>query len=156
MGEGDRDSLREFHVKCQRKPRSLMKNSIDAQVEFSFKGENYSLSSTLDLDQLLAQHDSLPDIHAFLAKEHDIDTYSYLYEVMQEAEIEFENAQGIAADFLSDGNFNQTEYTTAWRGNSVLALLQPIATRELGIADLKQHQGLKNALLQAYNLGKQK
>lgn len=130
-----------------------MKNSIDAHIEFSFKGESYSLISTLDLDQLLAQHGTLPAIHALLAKEHGIDTYSYLYEVMQDAEIEYENAQGIATDFLSDKDFNQSAFITAWKESGALALLQPIALHELDIADLNQHPKIKNALIQAFNLG---
>jgi len=131
-----------------------MNNSIDAHIEFSFRGESYSLTSTLDLDQLLAQHDSLPAIHAILAKEHGIDTYSYQYEVMQDAEVEYKNAHGIAADFLSDKDFNQSAFITAWNESGALALLQPIAMHELGIADLNQHPNIKNALIQAFNLGK--
>lgn len=131
-----------------------MKNSIDAHIEFSFKGESYSLTSTIDLNHLLEHHDSFPSLHTILAHEHGIDTYSYLYEVMQETEIEFKNAQGIAANFLSDDDFDQAAFAANWQDLRALTLLQPIALRELGIADLNQHQGLKNALVQAYNLGK--
>lgn len=131
-----------------------MKNSIDAQIEFSFKGESHSLSSHIDLDQLMEQDHSFPSFHARLARDNNIDTYSYLYEVMLETEIRFANAQGLATDFLSDGDFNQDAFMAAWQENRILALLQPIAARELGIADLDQHQGLKNALVQAYNLGR--
>jgi len=101
------------------------------------------------------EHDhSFPSFHAILACDNKIDTYSYLYEVMLETEIRFANAQGIAADFLNNGDFNQGAFIAAWQENRTLALLQPIAIRELGIEDLKQHQELKNALVQAYNLGK--
>ncbi|TAN71957.1 MAG: hypothetical protein EPN14_11070 [Gallionella sp.] len=131
-----------------------MKSTIDAHIEFSFKGETYSLSSTINLDHLLAHHDAFPSLHAILAHEHGIDTYSHLYEVMQETEIEFNNAQGIAANFLADGDFDQAAFAANWQDLRALILLQPIAMRELGIADLDQHQALKNALVQAYNLGK--
>ena len=100
------------------------------------------------------EHEFLP-FHAILAKEHGIDTYSYLYEVMQETEIEFQNTQGIAAVYCHDGMFDFHGFAVNWKEHKILALLQPIATRELGIADLDQHQGLKNALVQAYNLGRQ-
>ncbi|MBI5430314.1 MAG: hypothetical protein HY938_07640 [Nitrosomonadales bacterium] len=132
-----------------------MKNSIDAHIEFSFKGETHSLTSTLDLDQLFEYRDSLPAIHALLAREHGIDTYSYLYEVMQAEEIEFRNAQGIAADFMADGVFNHEAFAAGWQDRKILTLLQPIASRELDIADLEQNQALKNALIQAYNLGRE-
>jgi hypothetical protein len=132
-----------------------MKNSIDAHIEFSFKGETHSMTSSIDLNVLMENNNSLLSVHSILAKEHDIDTYSYLYEVMQETEIEFKNAQGIAAKFLHDGTFDYDGFASSWQEHNVLALLKPIASRELGIADLDQHQGLKNALVQAYNLGKQ-
>lgn len=131
-----------------------MKNSIDAHVEFSFKGEDYSLTSHVDLDLLMEAESSLPSFHAILAHDHGIDTYSYLYEVMLESHIHFSDAQGIAADFLSGADFDHDGFTNSWQENRILNLLQPIATRELGIADLNQHQSLKTALVQAYDLGK--
>jgi hypothetical protein len=100
------------------------------------------------------QHEhSLPSFQAILARDHKIDTYSYMYEVMQETEIEFKNAQGIAAIFLHDGTFDYDGFAANWQEHKVLALLKPIVSRELGIHDLDQHPGLKNALVQAYNLG---
>lgn len=132
-----------------------MKDSIDAHVEFSFKGETYSLNSTIELEKLFEHRDLLPSIHALLAHEHGIDTYSYLYEVMQGEDIEFRNAQGIAADFLVDGRFDHHTFAAHWQSRKILALLQPIAARELGIADLGRHEALKNALLQAYMLGRE-
>lgn len=130
-----------------------MKNHIDAHIEFSFKGQTYSLTSDIDLDQIMEREHEFPPFHAILAKEHGIDTYSYLYEVMQETEIEFQNAQGIAARFFNDGVFDYAGFSSAWQECKVLALLQPIAMLELGIADLEQHPGLKSALVQAYRLG---
>ena len=132
-----------------------MKNSIDALIEFSYKGETYSLSSHIDLDQFMEQQSSLPSFHAILARDNKIDTYSYLYEVMAESEIQFANAQGIAINFLNEGDFDQEGFITAWQESRILGLLQPIATRELGITDLDQHQPIKAALVQAYRLGKQ-
>ena len=131
-----------------------MKNSIDAHVEFSFKGEDYSLTSHVDLDQLMENGSSISSFHAILARDNKIDTYSYLYEVMLETGIRFSNAQGIAANFLSGGDFNQEGFISSWQENRVVGLLQPIATRELGITDLDRHPSLKTALVQAYSLGK--
>jgi hypothetical protein len=132
-----------------------MKNSIDALIEFSYKGETYSLSSHIDLDQFMEQQSSLPSFHAILARDNRIDTYSYLYEVMAESEVQFANAQGIAINFLNGGDFDQEGFITAWQESRILGLLQPIAARELGITDLDQHQPIKAALVQAYRLGKQ-
>lgn len=131
-----------------------MKNSIDAHVEFSFKGKTFTPFATIDLDSLLEQGGSFPSIHALLAERNGIDTYSYLYEVMQEEEIRFDNAQGSAADFLVDGNFDIGAFAARWKENRIIGLLQTVAARELGIDRLEQHPALRNALLQAYRLGK--
>ncbi len=128
-------------------------NSIDAHIEFSFKGETYSLTSTLDLDRMLDKYIEPPSLHHVLAVEHGINTYSYLYEVMEVEEIEFDNPKGLAVQFLHDGVFD-LEGFAAQRGDSqMLDSLQSIALREMGIENLEQHPKLKSALIQAYQLG---
>ena len=131
-----------------------MKNSIDAHIEFSFKGETYSLLATIDLDNFPELGASQPSLHAILARKHGIDTYSYLYEVMEQEEIRFDNPQGLAADFLTDGEFDLEAFSAGRQRLKMLGQLQAIATRELGIDDLAQHPELKNALTQAYELGR--
>jgi hypothetical protein len=133
-----------------------MPNSIDARVEFSFKGETYVLSSTLELDRTLAHHLTLPSLHRALAVEHGIDTYSYQFEVMQEEEIYFDNPQGDAVDYWHEGAFNFEDYLRDHEHAASFAPLQAIALREMGIEDLEQHPQLKNALLRAYQLGVEK
>jgi len=130
-----------------------MKNTIDAHVAFDYKGASYAPRMTIDLDALLESNSEFPPVHLLLAKAHDIDTYSYLYEVMQDSEIVFDNAQGLAAEYVDNGGFDQEAFMVRWHDSKVLDLLQPIAQRELGIADLAQHPQLKTALLQAYHLG---
>jgi hypothetical protein len=131
-----------------------MKNSIDARVEFSFKGEDYDLISHIDLDAPSPERASCPSLHEVLARDHHIDTISYLYEVMLEAEIEFSNAQGLAADFFSDGHFDQAAFASHWQDHQIALLLQPIAKRELNIDDLTRQADIRNALVQAYKLGR--
>lgn len=131
-----------------------MKNSIDAHVEFSFKGENYSLSATIELDEFPELEASRPSLHAILARKHGIDTYSYLYEVMEEEEIRFDNPQGLAVEFFTDGEFDLEAFIARKQTIKTLGLLQAIATQELAIDNLEQHPELKNALFQAYNLGR--
>lgn len=135
-------------------PKSHTRHTIDARVAFSFKGEDYALTSCIDFDQLHYQDGSFPSIHAILAKEHGVDTYSYLYEVMQESEIEFSNPQGIAARYFEDKAFDYAGFSNDWHEQKAIEQLQPIALRELGIANLDEHQSIRNALVQAYKLGR--
>lgn len=130
-----------------------MANSIDAYIEFSFKGEDYELHSTLDLDWQLERHMSFESMHHVLAVEHGIDTYSYLFEVMQVADIQYDNPQGRAADYLHDGEFDFEAYAAENETLALLAPLQAIALREMGVDDLEKHPQLKQALLRAYRLG---
>ena len=130
-----------------------MANSIDAYIEFSFKGEDYELHSTLDLDQQLERLMSFESMHHVLAIEHGIDTYSYLFEVMQVADIQYDNPQGRAADYLHDGEFDFEAYAAENETLALLAPLQAIALREMGVDDLEKHPQLKQALLRAYRLG---
>lgn len=131
-----------------------MKNTIDAHIEFSFKGEIHSLTSSIDLDQFIAHGHTFSSLHAILAQDNQIDTYSYMYEVMQEEEFEFKNPHGLAAEFLNDGVFDLDGFSAVWQERKIIALLQPVVMREMGIADLDQNPGLKSVLFQAYKLGR--
>ena len=132
----------------------MMKNSIDAAVDFSYQGVDYHYTIGLDLDRLFRQHDAMPSIHVILARAHSVDTYSYLYEVMQEEEIAYSNPQGFALDYLVDGEFDQAALAANWQNTKAAALVQPIAEAELGIPNLDLHPKIKRALVAAYKLGK--
>ena len=129
-------------------------NSIRVAVEFSFKGENHLLSAVVDFDEMLSKYDILPSFHSILAKNNEIDTYSYLYEVMEEADLVFSDAAGLASRFLEEGHFDLEGFSGAWRENRMLDLLRPIAKRVLD-ADLDSDPKLREAMLEAYRLGRE-
>ena len=131
-----------------------MKNSIDARVAFSFKGETYAPSASIDLDAHMQASGSLPDIHPLLAHANAIDTYSYLYEVMEAHEIEFANPSGLAAACFADGVFDIPCFEQLWREASERAVLHDIARQQLGVDDLEANPDLKAALLGAFEAGK--
>lgn len=131
-----------------------MKNTIDAHLEFSFKGEHYTLSTTLNLDALPLDEDALPDFHHLLAQANGIDTYSYLYEVMESCDLEFSNAVGIAAECLHDGVFDVACFQARRCAQLETAILAPIARRLLQVDNLDSQPALKQALLEAYHTGK--
>jgi len=131
-----------------------MKNQITANVEFSYKGDVFTLSTIIDLDNSMAQQDLLPSIHRMIAQENKIDTYSYLYEVMEQAEIIFTNAQGLTTQFLSDTHFDFSAFQGVLRETRHDQMCQEIAATEMGVNDLDKYPGLKSALIKAYELGK--
>lgn len=132
-----------------------MRDTIDAHVEFSFKGETIFLSATIALDDFRDLHADPYSFHAILAARNGIDAYSYHYEVMCEEAVRFDNAQGQAAGFCADGEFDFQAYAASRQSSNVIAQLGQLASRDLGIADLEQHPELKTALLHAYQLGRQ-
>jgi len=135
-------------------PDTQSKHTLDVSVVFSFKGEDYELTTSIDFDMLRFEDGSLPSIHAILARAHGIDMDSYLYEVMEISEIEFSNPKGIPAQYYRDGAFDIEGFTDAWHRHQVLEQLRPIALRELGIVSLEEHPALMTVLEQAYWLGR--
>lgn len=133
-----------------------MNNQIDLHIEFSFKGEDYVLTTTLDLDALELAGDALPDFHQLLAQANGIDTYSYLYEVMESHDIVFRNATGIAAECLHDGVFDGEAFRHRRHaaGPGAARAVAAIARQHLNIDDLNEQPALRQALLAAYNAGK--
>lgn len=132
-----------------------MKNSVVATVEFYFKGEKYSPSITLDLDSLMESQGAIPPLHATIAKQNGIDTYSYLYEVMEVEDIHYDQAEGMAAEFVVDGVLDVEGLMRQWRHNRAVGVIEPIAKRCMGVEDLEQQPELKQALAEAYEAGRQ-
>ena len=131
-----------------------MSNHVTASVEFYYKGEKISTSIELDLDQHMQAGGQLPDLYPLLAKALNLDIYSYEYEMMQAEKILFSDAKGLVAEHVNDGLFDSEAFASAWSESFVMKQLQQIAKKNLSIEDLQQQPELKNALLEAYNLGK--
>ena len=133
-------------------------NKIVANIEFYFKGECYTSEAIIDLDHLMEtsqeNHDRLASIYLRLAREGNIDTYSYQYEVMLEETIRFSQATGIATDYCKDGVFSMDDFENAWHDNTILNHIQTIAKQYLAIDDLTKNPDLKNALMEAFLAGK--
>lgn len=129
-----------------------MGNTVDAAMEFYFKGVKYSLSTTIDLEQYLDT--GMPPIYTILARDHGIDPYSYQYEMMEMEEVLFTNPQGFTADYLHDGALDMEGLQQRWREEKTRSVIVDIASRIMGIDDLGQHPGLEQALTEAYRCGK--
>ena len=131
-----------------------MKNILTASIHFSFKGKELSPSLTVELDQYLEGGASFPNLCSLIAKANNHDLYSYEYEMMQEAEITYSDAQGLVAEFINEGQLDVEAFETTWNENKALTKLLSIAEEHMDITDFSQHLELKKALLEAYMLGK--
>lgn len=133
-----------------------MKNMITASIKFSFKGINYTPSIALDIGKYLQSKGSVSGLYALIARENNIDLYSYEYEIMQAEGIQFNQAEGLVANFIVDGNLDIQAFESAWCEHTMLTQLQDIAKRHMAIDDLQQHSELEAALRETYRLGQDK
>jgi len=130
-----------------------MNNRITASVEFYFKGKKLSPAVELDVDQYMQTTGKLPALYPLLARSINIDPYSYEHEMMEAETIVFSNAHGLIAQYVADGTLDFEAFKIAWKEAQALEKLQKIAQQHLSIDDIMQQPDLKNALLQAYQLG---
>jgi len=131
-----------------------LKNSIDVRVEFSFKGVDYDPAATIDLDLMMEKGGKLVDLYSYLARQHNIDTYSYLYDAMESHDISFDKPTGLASRCFSDGAFDQQAFEQLWFEEKETQALIDIAKHHLQIDEIDQHPEVMQALLAAYQAGK--
>lgn len=129
-------------------------NSIRARLSYSFQGQDHELERVIDLDTLEPQDDEPPDFHRMLAVAAGIDTYSYLYEVVESSDIEFSDATGLAASCTSEHGFDWRRFRRLRQEDGERRVLAPIAARFLGVTDLDQRPEVLAALQAAYRAGK--
>jgi hypothetical protein len=132
-----------------------MKNSIKVQIRFSFKGETYAPEATIDLDGYLSKNQEIPPFDLLVAHANGIDTYSYLFEVMQMGDYVFSDAEGSVAEYIIGNQIDLEGFTRKWQELRVIEQLSAIAQQHLSIDDLDQDPALQQALFAAYRLGKQ-
>ncbi len=131
-----------------------MNNKVTASVEFYFKGEKIVASLEINLDEFMQAAGDLPALHPLLAKANNIGPYSYEYEMLEAGDIQYSQASGLADDHVCDGCFDVDAFKAVWLENITLEKLQNIAQRHLSVDVLDNQTDLKNALLEAYQLGK--
>lgn len=95
------------------------------------------------------------ELYQLIAKENNFDLYSYEYEMMQSEEIVFTQPSGLVKSFITDGKLGIDVFIAAYLEEKVLEKLVLITERHMMINDLSEHPDLKQALLEAHQLGKQ-
>ena len=130
-----------------------MKNSIVISVEFFFKGQKLSPSMELDLDAHIQAKRSIDSLYPLLARNNNIDLYSYEYEMLQAEDLAFSEAKGLAESFFDNGAFDIDAFEQALHDENIIKEVSHIATTLLSVDDLESQPVLKTALIEAYKLG---
>ncbi len=129
-----------------------MANKVKVSAEFSYQGQVYALTVNLDLDDF----DAVDNIHDLilikLAKAHQIDTYSYQFEVLQQSALKFEQAEGLVADYIDNDCLDYAAFKKAQKEALIFKKIAKIAKIHLDINDLNTHPKLKQALIECYLL----
>ena len=130
-------------------------NKITATIPFSFKGNDYKPSITIDLDEYSVNHDDFSTLFHQVATENKIDSYSYEYEVLESSPVFFSQPTGLAKDFLiNENHFDLPGYKQKAQENEIINTVSAIAKERLDIDNLNTEEELKKALMDAYLAGK--
>ncbi|NWF39857.1 hypothetical protein F3F96_11995 [Mariprofundus sp. NF] len=133
-----------------------MKNSLQATLEFDFRGERFTPSITVDLDSAIIRNGHLEKLYDMLATSIGLDSYRYEYDVMVMQEITFSEPTGLACEFICDGKFDFDGFALQWARQQIITAVQPIAEKHLNISDLAQHKDIQAALIECYQAGQKK
>lgn len=130
-------------------------NTVRARVAFSFKGETHELDTVIDLDRLRGEAEG-PDFHRLLAQAAGVDTYSYLYEVLESHDIEFSDATGVAVHSCQGGAFDWARFVRDAAEACDWEAARTVAEGILGERDWEADARLKAALLAVYRAGRER
>ena len=130
-----------------------MKNTLTVQISFSYQGVTYTPSATIDLDSYLQRNEPIPDFFSLVARENNIDAYSYQYEVMEMGQYQYLQATGLAQQFCTLDSFDLGGFEKAWKDRDIEEKIAEIALKFLQIDDLSANKSVRNALFNAYLLG---
>ena len=132
-----------------------MNNNIIATIPFDFKGEHYTPSAKIDLDDFVENDKELSNIFSSIAAQNQIGLYSYEYEVLLSSEIIFSQPEGSAKQFYTDAKFDLDRFRDEYHENKMLHAIEEIAREYLQVDELEQNPALKRALLKAYRYGRE-
>ncbi len=128
-------------------------NTIIVTIPFSFRGEDYTPSLKVDLNDFAKKDVDASVLFRLVAIENSIDTYSYQYEVLESSHIRYSQATGAACQFLNNEEFDFEGFKACIKQTGVTDILADIANKTLKISDLDKHIAIQNALLQAFVAG---
>lgn len=127
-----------------------MTNQISVQMVFHFKGEEHNLKADIKLPlhigDMTAFYYALP---RRIAERNGVDTYSYMFDMMESCPIEVVAAEGYVARFLENGPISMDEFVQACNAVTPEMLMADIAERVQDGTNLS----LESALLLAYQIG---
>jgi hypothetical protein len=133
-----------------------MENRIEFYLQFDYKGETHRPAVTVNLDQLLQQQGTLPNLYLLLARENGIGLYSYELEVMESLPIQVAHAEGeLVSRFVDGESWDPAGFEKAWHLQQQRGEVETLAAEYLDSVLLQRHPQIIEALLAAYQRGRE-
>ncbi len=133
-----------------------MKNIITASIEFYFKGEKFTPSLTLELDDHMQSGGCVPDLYPFIPNEINIDLCSCEYEMMQAEPVRITHAEGLVKEFIADGILNTEAFEITWQELQRYRTIRNIIEKNGQNHILEQYPDMEQTLLEIYKAGKER
>jgi len=116
-------------------------NSVTASLQFDFRGQTFTPSIQVDLDQFMLRRHEIHTLYDMLGASIGLDSYRHEYDVMIMQNICFSEPAGLVSEFVKDGRLDFDGFSNAWQNARLLDAIRPVAKKHLGIDDLDQHSG---------------
>lgn len=127
-----------------------MRNLIKIRCEFSFRGQIFTPTLELNLDEIMTQHRTLPDLYPLLAEHNQIGLYSYEYEMLEAEPLVVEALEGWVAAHIEDNRLDADGFVEAWHRQQLDQSFKTIVDQHGLDSD---NALLMTAMQQAYQLG---
>jgi hypothetical protein len=127
-------------------------NTVTASIDFDFKGQHFSVSTEIDVDNKIYHQDFFYSVYLTIARDNDIDIYSYQFEIMTDQSIAFSNEKGCAVGCIINGELDIKLLRENHQTKDYLTKIDKIIRQH--IPKNKRCKGISIAMKQAYLLGK--
>ena len=130
-----------------------IRNSIIASLQFDFRGQTFTPSIEVNLDQFMLRQHGIHELYDMLGASIGLDSYRHEYDVMVLQDICFSEPVGLVSAFVEAGRLDFKGFNNAWQESEIMKIIRPVALKHLAITDLDQHPDIRNALMESYRSG---
>jgi|TARA_B100001105_G_C22326038_1_gene414748 hypothetical protein len=127
-------------------------NTVTASIGFDFKGQHFSLSTEIDIDNIIYHEDFFSSVYLTIARDNNIDIYSYQFEIMTDQNIAFSNGNGCVIGCIINGELDMKLLRESHQTKDYLTKIDIIIRQH--IPPKKRCKEISIAMKEAYLLGK--
>ncbi|MDQ6979268.1 MAG: hypothetical protein Q9M09_03705 [Mariprofundaceae bacterium] len=96
----------------------------------------------------------LPCLYQYIADANQISMYSHEYDVMMMGKLDVISTEGFVAEYINNEGLDSEAFQVRWHAEKLHQKMADIALQYMDISKLEDAEGLRAALLAAYQLGR--